>query len=1122
MQMYKFYCRDSNRVRSCISINFLWTMKLIIVLLITSFVQASATSHAQLISINKKDTSLKEIFRDINQQTGYSFIISSELVNEFESVTINVKNATIQEVLDKCFVGQPVTYVINKRTIVVSETLITPKVEIPPPVLITGKVTDEKSEPLPGVNVLVKGTTTGTITDAEGNYSLDITEENTVLVFSYTGFLTQEVRVNDQSIINVKLLPHVKSLEEVVVIGYGQEQQRDLTGAVSSVSADEIMNTHFDSPEKVLQGKVPGVHLVNNSGQPGAATTMRIRGGASVNAGNLPLFVIDGIPFSMESEGSSSGVTQGAAVNPLSMINSDDIASISVLKDASAAAIYGSRGSNGVVLITTKNGRSGEPTFNFSTRTGFQNVRKKLEVLNAQQFALIRNEAQINSGDSPIYTDEQIASFGAGTDWQDEIFRSGTIQEYDLSVSGGSEDTQYYVSAGYFLNEGILIGSDFQNYNLRLNLSTKVLDRVRIGDNFTLSRINTNLVRSSTGSGSSNAGVVAAAIHMNPILPITNPDGSYVLRNDAGIDYPNPVASARELTNEAKTTRFVNNLFVEIDLTRRLKFRSSIGVNLLNNQEVYFKPNTIFLGGTERNEARRGNLNSEYWINENTLEYKTSFGGESTPQTFTLLGGFTMEGRNDESTFAGSFNFPNNSLEAYDLSAGSEFLTPQSATDSYNLVSYLGRVNYTIDDRYLFTATARVDGSSRFGRNNKYGFFPSGAIAWRLSSEEFLRESDFFSDLKLRVSFGKTGNQSIGSYQSLQLLNSTGAILGDQVAIGFAPVNLGNPDLKWESTTQLNIGTDISILDGKISLTADYYNKITNDLLFNVPLPASSGFSTTLVNLGEIQNTGIELGISTNAISLGEAIWNLGFNIASNRNEILDLGGLEQFSVGQEISRGTGNTLLIKEGEPLGTFYGRVFQGMSSDGKILYEDLDGDGEITDDGDRRILGDALPDFTAGFNSNLYFKNFEFSIGLNGVFGNDIFNVNRVELDLPNGYQNNSINVLNRWRSDNQNTTIPAAKAAASEVVFDDRFLEDGSYLRFQNITLAYNLPTDLLQKVNIRNLRVYVSGENLITITDYSGFDPEANAFGQDNLNQGIDFGVYPTAKTFSVGLQLGL
>ncbi|WP_147676651.1 SusC/RagA family TonB-linked outer membrane protein [Algibacter pacificus] len=1103
------------------------TLLITVMLSITNLFAVNKVNAQRLeayeIKLTESTYTLRSVIDLIEQTTNFSFIVYEKEIDMSSIYVPYQQDQSLLSLLENLSKKENLKFYRVNNLISVTKSKDNGK-EIEASVIdlftITGVVKDKDGIPLPGATVLNKTSKKGTVTNFDGEYKIEATQGD-VLNFSFIGYATQELTVGDAEVINVSMALESSELDEVVIIGYGEQQKRDLTGAVSFITERDIPNDPVQSPEKLLKGRVPGVYISQNSGQPGSATTIRVRGGTSINAGNNPLFIVDGVPMDISTSGSTSGIAQGSPLNPMASIRPENISSMTVLKDASATAIYGSRGANGVIIITTKTGKKGKPTVALNTHFGVQQIRKKLALLNASQFARIKNEAYLLDGEEAPYTETEIAGLGEGTDWQDEVYRSAMIKNYNLSFSGGDDKTKYYISGGFAEQEGIIINSDLKNINFRANINSEISDKFRIGNTLSLNRINTNIIRSSTGTSGSDAGIVNGAIKMDPILTIYNPDGSYVRRSDA--DTPNPVATALELTNQVETSRIIDNFFGEYDLTESLTFKSTLGINYLNNQENYFKPNTVFIAGNEINQAAIGVLKREHWVNSNTLTYANEF-GENLNHSLNLVGGFSLEGNRSELLRAGASNFPNNVLREFDLSSGTVFSAPQTHKESSKLISYLARANYGYKNTYLFTVSARYDGSSKFGKGNKYGFFPSAALAWRVSNEDFMTKQDVISDMKLRASFGVTGNQEIGNYQSLSLLSTVNVVAGDQGKTGIYPANIGNPDLKWETTNQLDFGLEMSLWDGLLAVNADYYRKTTKDLLLSVPVPWTTGFADALVNLGKMQNEGFEIAVNSKSFELGKTKLNFGINLSKNKNEILDLGGTNQFFV-------EGSAIIVKEGLPLGSFYGYVFDGILQDeadianssqttslpGDERYVDINNDGTIDAD-DRKVIGNAQPDLIGGFSANVSYNNLSLSTNFNYVIGNDIYNKDRQDLERADGARNNSTKVLDRWTPTNPSNYIPATGGVSS---FSNKYLEDGSYLRLQDVTLAYQLPVNILEKLNLKNLTLSLSAQNLITITNYSGYDPEVSVNGQSSLSQGIDQGVYPTAKTYTLGLQLG-
>jgi TonB-dependent starch-binding outer membrane protein SusC len=994
---------------------------------------------------------------------------------------------------------------------------------------VTGRVMNDQGEGLPGVSIVLKGTTLGTATDSDGNYRLEVPEgqEGGTLVFSFIGYVTEEVKLGTKTTINVSLLADIKSLSEVVVVGYGTQKRSDLTGSIASVSSKEIKALAITSADQALQGRAPGVQVIQNSSAPGAGTTVRIRGGNSIQGGNEPLYVIDGIPIYNDNGAA------GSTVNGLSSINTSDIESMEILKDASATAIYGSRGANGVVIITTKRGKAGQSSVNFDSYYGIQRVRRTYPLLNATEFPTLVNEANINEGRTPVYTADQIAAFGEGTNWQEEIFRTAPIQNYQLSMSGGDDKTLYAISGNYFRQDGVVINSNFDRASFRVNLDRKLNAKFKVGNNLTFSRAITHSIASEGQLGSAGL-VIANALTLAPTLPVYLPDGSYTIENISGGQVAdNPVALASDSKNRTTVSRVLASVFGEYQLLEGLQLRVLLGVDGSFQKQESYLPRTVLSGLRQGGLASFRNGQTLTWLNENTLTYTRSFNSQ---HRLTLLAGYTQQASRSEAAYAASRNFVNDILGYRNLGGGSVTLTPSSSVGTWGLVSYLARVNYVYKEKYLLTMTGRYDGSSRFGINNQFGFFPSASLAWRLIEEPFIQNLNVFSDLKLRTSYGITGNQEgIGNYPSFALLSTQNYVLGSAVSSGVGPSQVANPDLKWESTAQFDLGLDLAFFNDRLAITADVYQKRTRDLLLNVTIPSTSGYGVALKNIGKVENKGIELGITSRNV-ISPFSWTTNLNLASNRNTVLDIGNVNQILAGQVANVGQNlNSGIIRVGEPLGSFYGYVTDGLfqttddiagsaqptAKPGDRRYQDLNGDHRI-DDQDRAIIGQAQPKLVGGITNTFSYKGIELTIFLQGVSGNNIMNANRFELEYLSGTTNQSRDVLNRWTPTRTDTDIPRATINRSPNRISTRQIEDGSYLRLKNIQLAYQFPTALLKTLHLQSLRVYASAQNYVTWTRYSGYDPEVNRFGQENVSQGFDYGSYPAAKMLMFGLNVGL
>ncbi|MGD1893238.1 MAG: SusC/RagA family TonB-linked outer membrane protein [Cyclobacteriaceae bacterium] len=993
---------------------------------------------------------------------------------------------------------------------------------------ISGKVTDtDTNEPLPGVNILAKGTTAGTVSDVDGNYRLTVADEVTTLVFSSIGYETVEEAISGRSTINLALAPDIQSLEEVVVVGYGSVKRRDLTGSVASISSEEIQAVPVASPEQAIQGRVPGVQVSQASAAPGGGVSIRIRGSNSVNAGNEPLYVIDGFPvYSDNTLSNVQGRATRATPNALASINPYDIESIEVLKDASATAIYGARGANGVVLITTKRGKAGRNVVNLNSYVGVQEVRNQYDLLNGSQFAEFANEA-VNNIPEPLPPLYDVPA-PVNTNWQDEVFRTGVVQNHSLSFSGGDGNTNYLVSGEYYNEEGVVRGSQFERYSFRFNLDKKVSERVSFGNSLTLSRSDNDI-----------RDILATTLQALPNIPVFDNEGNYFLNTDPalvigiGSRIDNPLAVANEVTNELLTTRALGNIYGEVKLLKGLTAKVLVGGDLIYNKENGYTPQSTLGGIDLGGAASQGTVENISWLNENTLNYQNSW---NEKHSINVVVGLTFQRQNLEAYNLRRTQFPTDATSYYDISAGAEDQNISSRAFQFTLNSYLGRINYTLLDRYLFTFTARADGSSKFGEGRKYGFFPSGAVAWRISDEPFFQNQELISNLKLRTSYGITGNQEIPPYRSLNRLRAGRVIIGQEAVTSYNPANeLPNPDLGWEQTTQFDIGLDIGLFNNRLNLTADYYHKLTDDLLFRVPVPANTGFSFIWENIGQIENEGFELALSSNNL-VGDFRWTTSANISVNDNRVIELAqdDTQLFATLFPNTPGNvGNIVLVEEGAPIGSFYTHVFDGIWQNqdeidavgtmpnalpGDERYRDINEDGVINGD-DRMITGNGLPRILYGFTNDFAYKNFELSLFFQGVAQADILNVTRRELELLDGDANVSTAALDRWTGSGTSNLVPRATSGGSPgPLLSDKYIEDGSFLRLRTLTLAYSLPIADLGWSWISQARFYFTGQNLLTFTDYQGIDPEVNAGGQDQLLQGFDQWSYPMQKRYIFGV----
>ena len=997
---------------------------------------------------------------------------------------------------------------------------------------ITGTVIDENGESVIGANVTVKGTTNGSVTDLDGHFELLNVYENQIIQVSYIGYNTQEIRVESQTQLAITLEVDHQTLDEVVVVGYGTQRKKELTGSVSSLKSTDILKVASNSFTNAIQGKIPGVQISQVSGAPGAGSAVRIRG-IGTTSGNDPLYVIDGMPIgsgNMSISGSSDNISG------LSVINPNDIESIEVLKDAAAAAIYGARAANGVILITTKRGSEGLAKVNYNTHVGMQQLWKKPEFLNATEFATLANELFANSNMDPNPEFANPEALGKGTDWIDAIFRTAMVQNHDLSVSGGTKNTQASLSLGYLDQDGTLIETWYKRYTGRLTVDLTASDYLKFGSS--LSFVYTE------AKGQRNkelrVGIFNLAQQMYPHLGIDDViDGStayYTSQAD------NPVMRAKSIDNRLANLRMFGNAFGEVQIMKGLKFRSSIGIDALSTKNTEWQPKVERghyrnLLATLTDTDRRG-LN---WLIENTLTYSGVF----EDHRITALIGQTAQKNQADNLSSTGKDYINETIQVINGSKSSE-RTSSGDKSEYTLASYLGRINYSFKDRYLFSASVRRDGSSNFGPTHKWGVFPSASVGWNISEENFMKNINYLHSMKLRASWGQLGNDNIGSFGYFSTVrignNADNYILGpgQGLAVGSSILKPGNPDLKWEASEQLNFGLDVSFLNGRVTAGIDYYIKKTKDMLVALPVSYEAGFQTApSINGGTIENKGLEMVAGYNG-SVGDFSWGISANIATLSNKVTSLGvGLP--IVGSSVSGYiTLPATYTEVGEEVGYFKGYVVDGIyqSDDevdlsyqpnaraGDFRFRDVNKDGVLSD-ADKVKIGSPWPNFMYGAGIDLQYKGFDLNVALSGVSGNEIFNANKINT-YPmkyfggSGVVNASKKVLNRWTPGSGRNDIP-------RLVYNDAngnyansstfYIEDGSYMRIRNVTLGYTVPVEFIRKTRvISNLRVYVSAQNLFTFTNYSGFDPEVGSTSP--LQAGVDDGVYPVPRTWLMGLNV--
>lgn len=1094
-----------------------------------------------LLSLDFKDASLSQIMESIKEQSRYLFVNKGVDVNRITS--IHAVDAKVEEVCELLFVPLNIRYTIEGTTIII--------VDGPEASVISGTVLDSSGQPVPGVAVIVKGTTNGTTTDLDGKFSIKATPDN-ILAFSSIGYKTQEVAVGNRSSFNINLKDDSIVLESAVAIGYGVVNKRDLSTAISSIKSEDIANQPISDFRQSMAGKMPGVQVMQTSGDPEGSVMVRVRGISSATAGNDPLYIVDGVPME----------------NGLNNLNSNDIESMEVLKDASSAAIYGSRGSNGVILITTKKGVSENLQVSYDGYYGVEQVSKKIDLMNAYQYAQVSKEAHdaayldLNpggtapNGDRPEsfmnYPVELIPYLNGepgltDTDWQDAIFRTASTTSHNVSISRSGENVNFFISGNYYYKEGIIINSDFEKYSFRLNLDGK-WKRFKYGVNFSPSYSKSDKVNASGSYGS--GGIVQSALTSCPIWPIYNPDGTFNFQGNGywriGNDYQhnevlNPVALATLQSEVIDRIAMTGRAFIGLDLWKGLSFQTSVGGSFYGAIDNRYRSSELPLLGKDYYDAKsnpEGYSSAGFyfnWIVENQFTYDRKFGDHKINAVLVQ----SAQKETYKTLNVTATDYPNDHNQTI---GGGIVSDGDSRTEQWTLASYLVRAQYSYKSKYMFSAAIRADGSSRFGKNNRWGFFPSASAAWRISGEPFFSEApalSWVSDLKLRASYGQTGNFQIGNYRHLATMSTDDYILGTgsgSLVNGYRPSDVANPDLTWEKTSMFNVGLDLSVLNGYLGLTAEYYYANTTDMLLEVPIPHLTGYSTTLMNIGKVNNRGWEIS-ATSAHSFANGIsYSFNANWAKNTNEVKALGAndapiIESGSVDHAY-------YITQVGEPIGSYYLLVQDGIfrneedlmayphvsnARPGDFRFVDIDGDGEIDLEKDRTIVGNYMPDFTYGFGGTFAYKGLDFAIAFQGVYGNEILNLNRRYLDNMEGNTNGTTAAFYRWKSPSDigdgNTNRANRKQTGNNSRTSTWHIEDGSYLRLQNIAIGYTLPQKWTKKFSVQKLRVYLSAQNLFTWTEYSGYNPEVSG-STSALTPGEDYGTYPLARTYMVGLNI--
>lgn len=964
---------------------------------------------------------------------------------------------------------------------------------------VSGTVTEaDEGLPLGGVNIVVEGTSVGTATDSDGRYELTVPADDVSLRFSFIGYETQIIPLDGRSRLDVVMEVDAILGEELVVVGYGVQRRRDVTGAISRVSGDEVARLPALNAEQALQGRVAGVQVVPSSGEPGAGAVVRIRGVGTIGNAS-PLYVVDGM-----------------LLDDIAFLNPSDIESVDVLKDASATAIYGSRGANGVIIVTTRHASADRPAIAFSTYYGVEQLANRIEMTNAQEYALLANELAANEGLNPFFDDP--GSLGDGTDWQDEVYRTAPIQSYQISASGMTDRISYFLSGSFQQQDGIVPKSEYSRATMRLNNEYYVSDFVSIGHNLAL-----------TYTDSRAAPGVANAYYMDPTIAPFNEEGYFSDLSARGMG--NPLATIEYARNDQKGARLVGNAFADIEFLGNFTLRSSFGLDVARNEGRTFSP-VFFVSPIQQRDQSAISVNNSFantWLWENTLTYRRFFNEHS----LTVLGGVTAQQFAFENLGGSRTNVIGESEHLWYLGAGdAEGQSNFNDANSWGMLSYLGRVNYGYLDRYLLTASLRVDGSSRFGAENRYGWFPSFAVGWVISEEPFMRDVTAFSNLKLRGSYGVIGNDKIGSYPGRPVVSGNiNAVFGVDPSLqyGASLIELANPEVAWESTEQFNFGLEVAVLENRLDAQIDYYNRTTNDILVQVPIPGYVGVNTQpYVNAAQVRNSGFDLSINY-LDQVGDVSYRIGVVGSTVNNEVLSLGGGREEILGGPVGEGGKLATRTVVGQPIGSFYGYriagVFQneaeleqyprrGGEQPGDLRFEDINGDGQITTD-DRTFLGSPYPDLIYGFNLGVGYRGLDLDIDFSGQSGNLIYNAKRA---ARFGVYNFERTYLDRWHGEGTSNFEPRLTNAGHNYEVSDRFLEDGSFLRIQNVRLGYTLPSRVSNSIGVRNARVYVNSANLLTITGYTGYTPQI--MGGSVLDAGVDRASYPPSRSFTIGLDL--
>ena len=1078
---------------------------------------------AQKVTFHEGSISLKQAFEKLESSSAYKIAYNDSQLDVSRKVSMDQKDMEVLQVLSQLLKNTGYTYKINGNyVIIVPEEVKTVKGKKQ----VSGVIVDTNGDPVIGANVVEKGTTNGTITDLDGKFTLEV-NDNSVLQVSYIGYNTQEVSANGKTSFSIKLGENTQTLDEVVVVGYGTMKKSDLTGSVTNVKAEKLLSKPVVNVGQALAGKASGVEIFENGGTPDGKVRVRIRGNNSINSSNEPLYVVDGV----------------IGVSNINLLNPSEIESLEVLKDASATAIYGARGANGVIMITTKRGIKNEKAqISYDGYVSIGKMAKKLDLMNASEWWQNYNTTMDNGqkydpegyaqGKYKKVTPADLPNlFDANgnplydTDWQDEAYQTAINHNHQVSIRGGADKTLYSVHLGYMHKDALMRNGFLDRYSGRINLDSQLRDWLKMGANmsFNYNKGNDNY---------KSYGVKRLVQEAIPLIPVKYPDGSWGSNRDfPGAVQDTPSRYLEEMVNETSNIQTIADLYLDFKITDDLNFKSTFAVDASNRKRNYYSgKDLIQFSKTQGGIATIATLKELYWQSENYFNYNKEFNKNNR---MNVMLGASWQQRAAESVEATSQNFSDDFYQWHNLGAGTVTIPSKSDDYAWSINSYFARINYTLKDRYLFTATGRYDGSSKFGKNNKYAFFPSFAFAWRASEESILKGVNWLNNLKVRTSIGETGNQEIGNYAFYQKLGSENTIFGNDYYTALYRSTFGNPDLKWEKTLQWDAGVDVSVLNQRIDLSLDYYYKKTSDLLLEAPIPGTSGLNTIMRNIGSVQNQGFELTLNTHNIQTDNFNWmsTVLFNV--NRNKILNLGENDE-DIYPKPRHAQGDMLILRVGEPVGSLWGLRRLGTWGEdeaaeaakynrlpGDVKYEDLNGDGKINSE-DNTIIGCTSPDWTMTISNTFLYKNFDFSFDLRFVFGNDVVNCATHNAEDRSGVANGFKSNLNAWTPQNQHTMVAQRRPMKSyyDSYPDSHWMQNGSFVRGQNFVLGYTFSKSLLQKIKLQDLRIYASAQNLFCITKYKGYDPEVTTYEDAAFGQGIDDFSEPKARTFTFGLNV--